>query len=398
MNRALAKLVFFTTCTVFVFFGIYSAGMGSVLFELSDRTGSTLSAVGVIFTAIYAGSLLTQFASGWLTTLFGRVRVMTVSVFLMSVGLFGIVTSTSLALLIAACFVLGLGQGGVDIISNNLVTEAYPEKSVQVLNILHLAYGVGATVGPMLISVAIRNSERGLLIEGLVALLLFLSGFVYVVIQKKSKANVATDTPISEQSLTSKNEIPFYRDAFVWLLGFMLLLIVGTQFSAGSWAVVFMTKTLDMRTDQASLVASLYWMFISLGRIVAVFLARRVAQRDMLFIHLGGSFIGAILYTLFIGQRGASIVSLLMISLFFGGLCPLILAFIPKYFENNIDKASSIIVTLGTVGGLIMPWATGSILSEISPTMFTWSLVVCIFLVGVLSVFFMRKMRTYAKE
>jgi len=398
MNRALAKLVFFTTCTVFVFFGIYSAGMGSVLFELSDRTGSTLSAVGVIFTAIYAGSLLTQFASGWLTTLFGRVRVMTVSVFLMSVGLFGIVTSTSLALLIAACFVLGLGQGGVDIISNNLVTEAYPEKSVQVLNILHLAYGVGATVGPMLISVAIRNSERGLLVEGLVALSLFLSGFVYVVIQKKSKANVATDTPISEQSLTSKNEIPFYRDAFVWLLGFMLLLIVGTQFSAGSWAVVFMTKTLEMRTDQASLVASLYWMFISLGRIIAVFLARRVAQRDMLFIHLGGSFIGAILYTLFIGQRGASIVSLLMISLFFGGLYPLILAFIPKYFGNNIDKASSIIVTMGTVGGLIMPWGTGSILSEISPKMFTWSLVVCIFLVGVLSVFFMRKMRTFSKE
>jgi len=316
----------------------------------------------------------------------------------MSVGLFGIVTSTSLALLIAACFVLGLGQGGVDIISNNLVTEAYPEKSVQVLNILHLAYGVGATVGPMLISVAIRNSERGLLVEGLVALSLFLSGFVYVVIQKKSKANVATDTPISEQSLTSKNEIPFYRDAFVWLLGFMLLLIVGTQFSAGSWAVVFMTKTLEMRTDQASLVASLYWMFISLGRIIAVFLARRVAQRDMLFIHLGGSFIGAILYTLFIGQRGASIVSLLMISLFFGGLYPLILAFIPKYFGNNIDKASSIIVTMGTVGGLIMPWGTGSILSEISPKMFTWSLVVCIFLVGVLSVFFMRKMRTFSKE
>ncbi len=398
MNRKLAKLVFFTTCTVFAFFGIYSAGMGSVLYELSDRTGSTLSAVGVIFTAIYAGSLLTQVASGWLTIRFGRVRVMTVSVFFMSLGLFVIVTSTSLALLIAACFILGLGQGGVDIISNNLVTEAYPEKSVEVLNILHLAYGVGATVGPMLISVAIRSSERGLLIEGLVALLLFLSGFVYLLIQKKSTANQVTATSNSAQLLTSKNEIPFYRDAFVWLLGLMLLLIVGTQFSAGSWAVVFMTKTLEMRTDQASLVASLYWMFISLGRILAVILARHVSQKNMLFIHLGGSFIGAVLYTLFIGQRGPSIVSLLMISLFFGGLYPLILAFIPKYFGNNIDKASSIIVTLGTVGGLILPWATGSILSEISPKMFTMSLVICIILVGMLSVIFLRKMRAYVSK
>lgn len=181
MNRALAKLVFFTTCTVFVFFGIYSAGMGSVLFELSDRTGSTLSAVGVIFTAIYTGSLLTQFASGWLTTRFGRVRVMTVSVFLMSLGLFGIVTSTSLALLIAACFVLGLGQGGVDIISNSLVTEAYPEKSVQVLNILHIVFGVGATISPILINIAIRDSEGGLLIRAgrIIALSLWFCLSVY---------------------------------------------------------------------------------------------------------------------------------------------------------------------------------------------------------------------------
>lgn len=395
MDRSIAKIVFFTTCAVFFFFGIYNAGVGSVLFELSDRTGSTLSAVGIIFTAIYAGSLSTQFSSGWLTTRFGRMKVMTVSVFLMSLGILGLVASTSLAMLIIACFLLGLGQGGVDIISNNLVTQAYPEKSVEVLNILHLAFGVGATVGPMLISIAIRNSGGGLLIEGMVALLLFLSGIVYLLIQKNSSIKIISDTSYSTQRETSRNETPFYRDVFVWLLGFMLLLIGGTQFSAGSWAVVFMTKTLVMRTDQASLVASLYWLFISLGRIVAVFLARYVSQKDMLCIHWGGSFVGAVLYALFVGQRVPSIISLLMISLFFGGLYPLLLAFIPKYFGNNIDKASSIIVTLGTVGGLILPWATGSILNGISPTMFTWSLVICIFFVGVLSFSFLRKMRSY---
>jgi fucose permease len=395
MDRSLAKFVFFTTCAVFFFFGIYNAGLGSVLLELSDRTGSTLSAVGMIFTAIYAGSLLTQFSSGWLTTLFGRVKVMTVSVFLMSLGIFGLISSTSLPILVISCFILGLGQGGVDIISNNLVTEAYPKTSVEVLNILHLAFGVGATVGPKLISVAIRNTGGGLLVEGLVAIMLFFSGFFYLFIHKNKSINNGKSRSEFAQQEISGNEIPFYRDILIWLLGFMLLLIVGTQFSAGSWAVVFMTKTLDMRTDQASLVASLYWMFISLGRIIAVFMARYVSQKDMLYIHLGGSLVGAVLYTLFVGQRVPSIISLLMISLFFGGLYPLLLAFIPKYFGNNIDKASSIIVSLGTVGGLILPWVTGSILNGISPTMFTWALVLCISLIGLLSISFLRKIRSY---
>ena len=58
----------------------------------------------------------------------------------------------------------------------------------------------------------------------------------------------------------------------------------------------------------------------------------------------------------------------------------------------------AVALALPASNGILLPWATGSILSEISPKMFTWFLVVCIFLVGVLSVIFLRKMRAYVSK
>ncbi len=106
MNGSRNRVVFVITCISFLSFGIYSAGLGPVILELADRIGSTPAAIGIIFTAIYTGSLLTQITSGWLTTKFGRMTIMTISILLIALGLFGLVNVKSLGLLVSFCFVI----------------------------------------------------------------------------------------------------------------------------------------------------------------------------------------------------------------------------------------------------------------------------------------------------
>lgn len=391
MNRHLARLIFISTCAVFLFFGVYNAGVGPILPELSNRTGASLYAVGAIITAIYSGSLITQFSSGTVIRRFGRLPAMTLSIFLMSAGIIGLGTAPSLTTLIIACFFLGLGQGGVDIISNTLVTLAYPDKSIQVLNILHLAYGAGAALGPLLISLSLTYLGAGMVVQWVVAFFFLLSGLCFLYITKQSlNVNEAAEETESAASHTEKLT-QAYSKRIVWLLGIMMLLVVGIQFSAGTWATVFLTSTLGIRADQAALITSLYWLLISVGRIFAVMFTKYTTPKTMLFVHLIGALLWAILYALTVGIQTVSVFSFLLISLFFGGMYPLLLAFIPKYFGCDIDKVSSIVVSLGTVGGLILPWVNGLILNGLSPALYTWSLVFSILTVILLSLVFVKK-------
>lgn len=384
MKNQLAKLTFFTTCLVFFLFGIYNAGIGPVLRELSERTGSSLAAIGVIFTAINSGSLLTQFTSGFLTARYGRIRIMIFSVLFMSLGIFGLASAKSLPLLIVACFLLGLGQGGVDIISNILVVQAYPKRKFQVLNILHILYGIGATIGPLLISFTLRNIGQGLIVQRIVAFIMASTLIGYFNIQKETFRENQSDVEIE----TDRNRLtnsPLLKNSVVWLLGLILLLVVGTQFSAGSWANVFLTETYNTAPDKAAIITSLYWLLITVARIIAIPLSRYISHVKIMFILLTGSIASAVFFLITIGQENYSIAALLSISLFFGSMYPLMLGFIPEFFVLDFDRASSLIVPLGTVGGLVVPWLAGLILIEFGARPYVLLILVSISLILILA-------------
>ena len=393
MNRSRARVVFVITCLSFLSFGIYSAGLGPVIQELADRIGSTPAAIGIIFTAIYAGSLLTQITSGFLTTKFGRITIMTISIFLITLGLLGLVNVKSLGLLVSFCFVIGLGQGGLDMVSNLIVSQAYPEKSVVFLNILHLVYGVGSTLGPILVSLFIKYFNYGLLVEWVAGIMFLVLGLAFLFIPREEKC-ISSETV--KVKLVEDKQRNVFTNVLVWLLGAMLFIVVGTQFSVGSWASIFLTNTTGLTPEKASMSASLYWMFISIGRVLAIFLSKKLTQMKMLFLSMAGSLVGSILFVISTGAYLPSLISLIIIGLSFGGLYPLILSFMPKFFGKNVDKAGSIIITSGTVGGMIMPSVAGKILNSISPAAFTWIILLFISFLAALSLILNRK--TFNKE
>lgn len=388
MNRSRARVVFGLTCLSFLSFGIYSAGLGPVIQELADRIGSTPAAIGIIFTAIYAGSLLTQITSGFLTTKFGRITIMTISIFLITLGLLGLVNVKSLGLLVSFCFVIGLGHGGLDMISNLIVSQAYPEKSVAFLNILHLVYGAGSTLGPILVSLFIKYFNYGLLVEWVAGIMFLVLGVAFLFIPREEKG-ISSETV--KVALVEGKQRKVFANVLVWLLGAMLFIVVGTQFSVGSWASIFLTNTTGLNPEKASMSASLYWMFISIGRVLAIFLSKKLTQMKMLFVSIAGSLVGSILFVISTGAYLPSLISLIVIGLSFGGLYPLLLSFMPKLFGKNVDKAGSIIITSGTVGGMIMPSLAGKILNSISPAAFTWIILLFISSLAVLSLLLNRK-------
>jgi fucose permease len=58
-------------------------------------------------------------------------------------------------------FIAGLGQGGVDMAANLVVTDAAPKNTTSALNLLHFFFGLGAFIGPALVGVAIVRQAPG---------------------------------------------------------------------------------------------------------------------------------------------------------------------------------------------------------------------------------------------
>jgi fucose permease len=313
---------------------------------------------------------------------------MTISIFLITLGLLGLVNVKSLGLLVSFCFVIGLGHGGLDMISNLIVSQAYPEKSVAFLNILHLVYGAGSTLGPILVSLFIKYFNYGLLVEWVAGIMFLVLGVAFLFIPREEKG-ISSETV--KVALVEGKQRKVFANVLVWLLGAMLFIVVGTQFSVGSWASIFLTNTTGLNPEKASMSASLYWMFISIGRVLAIFLSKKLTQMKMLFVSIAGSLVGSILFVISTGAYLPSLISLIVIGLSFGGLYPLLLSFMPKLFGKNVDKAGSIIITSGTVGGMIMPSLAGKILNSISPAAFTWIILLFISSLAVLSLLLNRK-------
>src|SRR5262245_51823194 len=105
-----------------------TGGVGPALADLADNTGSTLAAVGGIFSGLFFGALLAQTVAGGIYDRFGAKPVLLTGITLLGVGTLVYTFSQSLPVLLALSLFTGIGHGCVDISVTVNISGLYPEK------------------------------------------------------------------------------------------------------------------------------------------------------------------------------------------------------------------------------------------------------------------------------
>ncbi len=367
-------IVLIVTSATFLIYGIFNAGVGPLLSELSAQTNSSLASIGVIFTALYAGSMLTQLISGTLIDRFGRKPLFVVSILVFALGILGITQTHSLTALLLWGFLSGLGQGGIDLGANLIVANAYQKNNVAALNILHLAFGLGAAIGPALVSLSLVEFDRGMPVLSGTVILFTIAALLSIYIRMDAVRSIVN--PGQPDSGAMKSVQGVYTSPLLWILGVLLLLVVGAQFGIGSWSSVYIKQTTSYNAETAALITSGFWAMITVGRIVAAAISKRFTPRKMLFLNLTGSLIGGLALAFSHEAEVPTIVALLLTGLCYGGLYPVVISIATMTFASNSGKAASVIVTMGTIGGLTVPTLAGLVLENISSVAYTWMIVI----------------------
>lgn len=144
----------------FISLGLPDSAMGAVWPVMRQDLNANIDWIGLVTVVTACGTVVSSLSAERLLHRFGTGRVTLVSVFMTAVALAGVALVPSFWWLLLLAVPLGLGAGAVDSGLNNFVALHYAARH---MSWLHGFWGLGATLGPMLLSLFLSrgNNWRG---------------------------------------------------------------------------------------------------------------------------------------------------------------------------------------------------------------------------------------------
>jgi fucose permease len=277
-----------------------------------------LDAVGMLLTAAVTGYMTSSFLSGPLITRMGVGKVLAASCALTGLGLIGYTLVPAWWMMVLLGVVAGLGAGAIDAGLNTYVASHFGEGLMQWL---HASYGIGVTLGPIIMTVALTalNSWRpGYRTVGGFQIALATCFVLTLAMWDQNHSSVSSEEP---KKLTDY-KTPMgetLRQPQVWLSILVFFLYVGGEVSLGTWTYTLLTESRGIDPAVAGLWAGSYWATFTVGRIVAGLYAKRLGV-DLL---VTGGLVGAVSGALLLFWNPSEITNLLAVALIGFSIAPI---------------------------------------------------------------------------
>ncbi|MFZ5827107.1 MAG: MFS transporter [Bacillota bacterium] len=346
-------------CISFLALGMVTAALGPALPDLAARTGSSLAAVGSLFTAIFLGALLSLSAAGAITDRFGQAPVLLAGALLTGLSTVAFTLTTSLPAMLALAMLTGVGHGAVDIAATILIARLFAERTVSALNLLNVFFGAGAIAGPAAASLTMRLWGTGLSGLWLGAGLMFLTALLVPLLPRRAGAPATVSAASGARAVL--------RSPLAWSFGLLLLLYVGAEQGVSGWATAYMSQTTTLDQAQAALITSAFWLALTAGRLLAAALGYRLSPDRLLRLFLAGAAAGAVALPLSTGSTLFSVAAILLLGLSFGPIFPTAVGIVTLRFPQAPGTAGSLVIALGCIGGALLPWTQGALMVGAGP-------------------------------
>jgi fucose permease len=338
--------------------GINAGWIGPFLPEISEVVHVSIDNAGLIVSATAAGYLAALLAAGETAHRWSAQHTLTASMLLVSAGLFGLSAAPALPGLLCAAFLAGLGYGGVDVASNAMVVDLNRDRLAAALNYLHVMFGVGALLGPIIAGFALSNHLRYSIMFGAGATF---SALIVVLL--------ATTPTIETRIVAARGDgfIPMLTRPLIWVVGAVLFLYVGAETGIGAWLFLYLRTAGALNESLASGGVSLYWAGLILGRLIGGRLAHYIAARE--FTMLAAAVSAAALVVLIEAPAMHALAALMIVLIGFGygPIFPNMIAVGAASFPSDVGRMTSIVVAGGALGGIFVPWIMGHAIVVASP-------------------------------
>lgn len=337
----------------FVFFGAVVILVGAAVPEILRTYSWRYVEMGAILAGGSIGYFVSTFVCGILLRRWGPKLVIVYGLVLQAAGLAAFGQMPSLAINAIALLLIGLGQGGSEVVTNFSVVRIEHSGRSNLMNFIHAAFTTGAIVGPLGIGQLI---ERGYPWQVAFLALAFLSLLMALAFTLLSFETVSADPAKQENSPLSY----LMSQPLMLLLTTLILLYVGVEIGTSNWIAEYFVQSLGVSAASGAYTVSLFWMGLLAGRLSVAIFYRRDDQAVLL---VTACILSAL--SLSLGLWGESFTwkaaCFFSTGMGFSIVYPVVVVLAGRFFPTQQEMAIAIISTGGGVGSFAFPFAMSSL-------------------------------------
>jgi fucose permease len=350
-EAAAARPIIAFLCTAFVAVGLSFASIGPALPEFAAVAAMEVSSIGVLYSALFAGYLLSQITAALLLERSGTRVVILWAIGVFGLGTLGLAMAVNVVTLLAASMVLGIGYGFGTISINLVASRLLVHRPAFVVNLINVLYGVGTVIGPLITSWILRagGPARWVPAVGGVAAVLLLP-WAFRVLPHDGRGRVPEAIPVQRASA-----VPIG----VLLFGALVFMYGGVESGFSGWAPTYLERTLGFTPADAALATSAYWLAYLAGRVVSTAVALRVGPAAVLQGALGVLAVGGFVLAVGVGHPGLTTLALVLLGGATGPIYPSMFGVVTQRFTDRAAFAVSAVSTIGCGGAMLLPWVMG---------------------------------------
>jgi fucose permease len=371
----------------FISLGLPDGLLGAAWPSMYLKLNVPVSYAGYITMIIAGGTIISSLSCDRLSRKFSTQAILIVSVLLTALAIFGFSFTSAYYQLCLWGIPYGLGAGAVDSSLNNYVSLHYKSRQ---MSWLHSFWGVGATLGPYIVSICLGNNlswNWGYRIVGIIQTVLVLILLLSSSLWKQNEKKEELKAPTAEEKAEDCH-LGFFKTwglkgaAFVFLSFFAYCALEST---AGLWAASYFVLNRSVSSTDAAWWASLFYLGIAIGRFLMGFIADRLGDRNM--VRLGLIILASGLIVLLLPFNGYTpLIGLLLIGLGAAPIYPSLIHETPISFtKEHSQEVIGIQMATAYVGSTFMPPLFGLIANNIDIFYFPYYLLVFFFLLLIMS-------------
>ena len=275
----MATLLLIVIFIDFIGLGIPDSLFGAAWPAINSDFGLPISAANAVTVTMTVCSIISSLMSSKLTEKFSTSKIAAVSTALTAVGLFGFSISKNIYMMFFFTLFLGFGAGAIDAVLNNYVAVHYRASH---MNFLHCFYGIGVTLSPYLMSLALKNRswQSGYHLAFIIQLVLSIIAFASLPLwQKNGRLSESSDEKSEKSSFAELIKLPGIKSTWLVFFGSCAL-----EYVSGTWSSSFLVNSRGITVDRAALFVTVYYGGIAFGRFLSGIFSSKLKPQQIILI------------------------------------------------------------------------------------------------------------------
>lgn len=345
------KRFLFKAHLVFVLIGIATTILGPLLPVLARRWHLGDGESGGLFLAQFVGGFVGAITSTRLTRHWSLQVITRLGLGLVGLGFLGLASPWHL-LAIAGIAVYGIGIGLCTPSVTAAVSEAVPERTASVLNLLNFAWAIGAITAPVMVLLALQHTN--------VNVPRMLTAFALVVAASAMLVPASVRARFVVGSAPSR--LPANTMRLIVTCGVLIFIYVGIENGVAGWLPTYAMRLHAFTIRRGALLQDAFWTAFLAGRFFAPGFLRSLSERALLTLSICAAVVGTS-GLLLVNATAAVFASVVVLGAGCAAIFPTAIAVLTHRLPGRSGQTLGFMFASAGLGAAFLPFCIGSLSS-----------------------------------